>query len=156
MADRIEERTISNSINYGVNRIIERAISEESKWLINYIKNKFEKEIYPLFNEHALEREKARGNIIPENWPQNHVKNFWKEISETFNYEFGKLEWIALTNNTPDGALYFVQKLCNKYIEKFYSNPKEAINHPISDLYGLVTEIYGKKIEGERNLESDL
>jgi len=144
MADRIEERTIANSINYGINMIIERATSEESRWLINYIKNKFEKEIYPLFNEHALEKEKAEGNIILENWPQNHVKNFWKEISETFNHEFGKLEWRALTNNTPDGALDFVHSLCNEYIEKFYSNPKEAINHPISELSNLISEIYGE------------
>ncbi len=142
-----KERAISNSINYGIDKIIERAISEESRWLINYIKNKFEKEIYPLFNEHKFEKEKSRGNILQKNRSQKNLKNFWKEIPETFNYKFGKLEWLTLTN-TPNGALYFIYKLCSKYIEKFYSDSK-VINHPISELYSLVTEIYWKQIEGE-------
>lgn len=148
LEDERVSHAVSYSIDHGINSIIERATQDKSDWLVNYIKRIFEEEIVPLFGSQAVEQAKKKGE--PKEWPLNHVKKFWTELSKTFNYDFGELEWYSLTHNTPDGAVYFIEKLCNKYVKKFYPDPKKAINNPVFDLLDLVSRIYNKEIKKNR------
>ena len=141
--DERVSRSVANSIGYGMDQIIERATQEKSDWLVNYVKRIFEEEIYPLFGPDAAE--KAKEKKEPDEWPLNHVRNFWTQMSKIFNYDFGELEWHNLTNNTPDNAVYFAKRLSKEYIKKFFPDQSKAIGNPAMDLYSLVLKINDKE-----------